>query len=486
MKNKIILLTVPARQELYSITTNKYAAIQPNITMGLLDSYLESKGIEVQMIDETSGLTIQQMTDLIEKEQPILFGVIAMGANPSASTMSMVGAIKFFKTLGDRKGLSKGFIQGGHPSVLPQRTLDETGADFVIRGEGYQTIERLYHDLFYRKDYSRIPGLAFYKHTRYIDNGFAELIDVKTLPMVNWEKMNPNKYKAHDWHSFEDINHRSPYAVVVTSFGCPYHCEFCCTNNIFGKTSYRMRNMKDVLAEIDLLVTKYHVKNIKILDELFIIDHPRIEEFYQGLKERNYDLNMWAYARTDTVTPELLKKLRSVGMKWIAYGFESVSQKVLTDISKGSNKDFYDSVIKMSRDAGMYLGVDIIFGLWLDDKDSIEETYQWAKSYNFEWLNIYPAFALPGTKMYSDYLKEGRMQVPKNWEEYGLYGYNCYPLNSEYLTRETILGLRDKKFIEYIQRPEYLKMINKKFGKDCKDYIVEMSQHKLKRKILGD
>lgn len=482
MSNKIILLSINDRKKLYSTTTEQYA-IQPNIGMGLLDSYLESKRIKVDMYDETSNLSNEELIDIIEKEKPVLLGVICSGSNPSSSTMSMVGAIGFFNDLSKRDLDIKSFVQGGHPSVLPERTLKETGADFVIRGEGYKTIEQLYTALSNNGDYSNIPGLAYFNYSKYVDNGYSPLIDVEELGSVNWDKINPAKYKAHNWHTF-GYKERSPYAVVWTSLGCPYGCSFCCTNNVFGKRSYRMRNMQEVLKEIDVLVIKHGVRHIKILDELFIIDHPRIEEFYNGLKARNYDLNMWCYARTDTVKPEILNKLRSVGMRWIAYGMESTSSRVLSDINKGSKRDFYDWVIKISKDAGMYLGIDIIAGLWLDDRESLEDTYQWCVGYNFEWLNMYPAFALPGTKMYEDYISDGRMEVPKSWEEYSLYGYNCYPLNSKYLSREEILRWRDSKFIEYYSRPEYISMINKVFGVDSVKEISRMVKNRLPRRIL--
>jgi len=247
-----------------------------------------------------------------------------------------------------------------------------------------------------------------------------------------------------------------------------------------------LRDIKGVLKEIDILVQKYGVKHIKILDELFIIKNKRMDEFIAGLEERKYDVNFWAYARMDTVTPELLQRLRKVGVKWVAYGMESVSQNVLTNIHKGYNRQFYSEVIQMTKDAGMYICADFIAGLWLDNYDTIQETYDFAVEKNFEWLNLYPAFAYPGTPMYTEYLREGRIEEPKNWGEYALYGYDCHPLPTKYLTSAQVLKWRDDKFLEYHQRPEYLSMIEQKFGLKAKEHVLNMVQKPLKRKILGD
>ncbi len=487
MKNKIILLTVNAKRTLYGVTCDELSAIQPNITMGLLDAYCKSKGIEVEMLDETRDFSIPEYCDYIRQEAPILAGVICSGANPSSSTMSMTGVIKFFKEYNKNSCIkTTTFVYGGHPSVLPERTLKETGSDYIIIGEGYQTIVDLYKFLTsfgcpYRA--KNIKGLAFYSNENYINTGFSDLIDINTLPQVDWTKTPPNKYRAHNWHCFGDIFNRTPYGVIWTTLGCPHNCSFCCINNIFGKRSYRMRDIDKVIEEIDILVTKYNVKNIKILDELFIIRHPRINEFCEALEARDYDLNMWAYGRTDSLDFKMLKRLKKVGLNWMSCGFESIDQKVLNSVNKGYNQK-YDEVIDMIKDSGISICADFIAGLWEDNYNTMQATYDFACKHNFEWLNIYPCFAYPGTPMYNEYLKEGRIIEPEDWSEYALYGYNCKPLSTKYLTAKKVLKWRDEKFVSYHSRPEYLKMITEKFGVDTMAHILAMVQNPLKRRIL--
>ena len=468
--NQVFLLTINSKQELYSITADKYSAVQPNIYMGLLGSYIRSKGIAVEIIDETCGLTIKELCEYISKYSPRLVGVVCSGANPSSSTMSMVGAIKFFKEFNKNKGSTKTFICGGHPTVLPERTRQETQADFVIRGEGYETIVNLYNNL------DNSPAI----------NEIPPLIDVNSIPMIDWHTMNPAQYRSHNWHSFDCINDRSPYGVIWTSFGCPYKCSFCCINNLFGTNKYRRRDMQSVLSEIDVLVNKYHVRNIKILDELFIMPNKRMDEFIEGLEQRKYDLNMWAYARMDTVNFGLLSRLRKVGMRWVAYGMESVSQRILDSANKGNQLDKYNDVIKMTKDAGLYICADFIAGLWEDDYDTLEDTYAFAAKHNFEWFNVYPAFAYPGTELYAEYIREGRTKEPENWEEYALYGYGCKPLPTKYLTSAQVLKWRDDAFRRYHSRLEYLTMLTNKFGLDTASHVLEMAIRPLNRRIVNE
>jgi len=495
MLKAMFLISLESKPELYGATADKYSAVQPNIYLGLIASYSKKNGVPVEIIDETSNASMQDKINLILKYKPALVGVVCSGANPSSSTMSMVGAIEFFKKFNPVKGNIKTFICGGHPTTLSERTIDETGVDFVIRGEGYDTIVKLYDNVLLNRHPLKMPKIEADKYFegivckllgRVYMTGMPELKDVNDLPMMDWYNTNPIKYRAHNWHAFEDIENRSPYGVIWTSFGCPYSCSFCCINNLFGKRAYRLRDIKGVLKEIDILVTKYGVKHLKILDELFIINNKRIDEFIEGLEARNYDLNIWAYARMDTVNPELLKRLRKVGVKWIAYGMESVSQNILTNIHKGYNQNFYNDVIKMTKDADMYICADFIAGLWDDTYETLQETYDFAVKNNFEWLNLYPAFAYPGTPLYVKYLNENRIPEPRNWGEYALYGYDCKPLPTKTLTSAQVLKWRDDKFREYHKRPEYLSMIESKFGIKARQHVEEMIKIPLKRKILGD
>ncbi|MBI2124601.1 hypothetical protein HYT92_02305, partial [Candidatus Pacearchaeota archaeon] len=64
--------------------------------------------------------------------------------------------------------------------------------------------------------------------------------------------------------------------------------------------------------------------------------------------------------------------------------------------------------------------------------------------------------------------------------------YECLPLPTSKISAKEVLKFRDYAFNEYYKNPEYLNMIEKKFGIDARRNIMEMTNHKLRRQLLGD
>lgn len=480
----IVLVKPGSQKQLYGeLSAFNLTAIEPPLWAALLCAYMRERGYSVLLYDaEVENWSYEETAQKIKEANPILAAISVSGTNPSASTMNMTGTGIILTHLKEMAPEVKTVLLGLHPSALPERTIMEEKVDFVCQGEGFYTLPQLVDSLKAKKDDYPIEGLWYKKDGKAVSNSRSSLVkDLDELPMPAWDLLPMEKYRAHNWHCFDDINDREPYAVIYTSLGCPFRCSFCCINALFGKPGIRYRNPDVVIKEIDYLVKSYNVRNFKVIDELFALNESHVVRLCELIIERGYDLNMWAYARVDTVKETMLRKMKQAGINWIAYGFESGSDKVLKGVNKGYNLDKVRSVIKMTYDAGLYIGANFIFGLPDDDYDSMRETLEMAVEINAEWANFYSTMAYPGSQLYQQAIEEG-WPLPETWQGYSQYAYDALPLPTRYLSGPEVLKFRDEAFKEYFSNPRYLEMIRRKFGPETEASILDMLKKDLKRK----
>jgi anaerobic magnesium-protoporphyrin IX monomethyl ester cyclase len=293
------------------------------------------------------------------------------------------------------------------------------------------------------------------------------------------------KYRAHNWQCFGDLGARQPYASIYTSLGCPYKCTFCCINAPFGTNRYRMRDPKAVAAEIDLLHDTYGVKTYKIIDEMFVLNERHVVGLCDELIARDYGLNIWAYARVDTVKPRMLEKLRKAGVRWLALGIESGSDHVRDGAEKSFSQSEIIDIVRQIQQAGISVIGNFIFGLPDDDAQTMQQTLDLALELNCEFANFYSAMAYPGSPLYAMAVQNG-WELPATWSGYSQHSYDCLPLRTEKISAAQVLKFRDTAFDRYFANKRYLDMVTQKFGWDTRAHIERMSRHQLRRKIVED
>jgi radical SAM superfamily enzyme YgiQ (UPF0313 family) len=306
--------------------------------------------------------------------------------------------------------------------------------------------------------------------------------DLSELPMPAWDLLPMDRYRAHNWHSFGRIEARQPYAVIYTTLGCPYHCNFCCTNSLFGKAGIRYRSPERVIEEIDWLVAHHGIRNFKIQDEMFVLNRKHVTRLCHLIREHDHDINIWAYARVNTVDRPLLDEMKAAGINWLAYGFESGSKAVLEAATKGYNLDMVESVVRDTRESGVYILGNYMFGLPDDDMDSMQATLDLAVEINAEWGNFYTVMALPGTELYDQALQSG-WKLPETWAGYSQYGYDTLPLPTRHLSPAQVLAFRDEAFHQYHANPAYLSRIEQVFGVETVAHLKSLTQHRLSRRL---
>ncbi len=244
--------------------------------------------------------------------------------------------------------------------------------------------------------------------------------------------------------------------------------------------SYRFWSPQAVVAQIDTLVRRYGVRNIKIADEMFVLNPRHIHGICDLLIARGYDLNIWAYARVDTVREDMLDKLKQAGVNWLAFGIEAASERVRADVQKGFGQEEIFKTIQRVRAAGINVIANYIFGLPEDDLETMQETLDMALELNCEFVNLYSAMAYPGSALYETALRDG-LPLPERWSGYSQHAVDTLPLPTKYLSGAEVLRFRDHAFQIYFTSPRYLEMIERRFGPETVAHIRQMMSHKLAR-----
>lgn len=483
----VVLVKPGSQRALYGeLSAFDLTAIEPPLWAALLAAYLRQRDYQVQILDaEVEGLDHQQTARRVAELAPRLALITVSGTNPSASTMNMTGAGAILQALREEAPGMASAMFGLHPSALPHRTMVEEPVDFVCQGEGFATLPPLLDALRHGARPGgalQIPGLWTRRGDEVLAPPPAPLMqDLDSLPMPAWDLLPMTDYRAHNWHCFDDIQRRQPYGVIYTSLGCPYRCSFCCINALFGKAGIRYRSPALVLDEIDLLVQRHGVRNIKIIDEMFVLKKAHVEAICDGIIERGHDLNIWAYARVNTVDAAILAKMKRAGINWLAYGFESGSERVLKGVAKGYKLDRAAEVVRMTHAEGIQICANFIFGLPDDDQRSMQQTLDLALEFNAAWANLYSTMAYPGSRLYEQALEQG-LPLPETWQGYSQYSHDCLPLPTQHLSGEQVLAFRDHAFDVYYNRPAYLESIQRTFGQAATDHIRAMSARKLQRR----
>ena len=457
---------------------SKYAAIEPPIWAALLANSMRTFGVSVGILDcEAFQLNTEQSYNHIKHINPKLVCFVQFGQHPSASAQSMQGTHELLEMMDFE---FKTILVGLYPSALPKKTLQDEKCDFVCEGEGVDTLLGLVEsDL---KNVGKVPRLwyrdgdeiKFTTKTPIIENLQG------VLPGMAWDLLPMEKYRNTVHFSLTNNNDRTPFAALYTSLGCPYKCDFCCINAPFGKSVFRYWNPEFIITEFDK-IANMGIRNIKIADEMFVLNKNHFLKICDLIIERGYDFNIWAYARVDTVREEYLERLKKAGVNWLALGIESGNRKIRVDSVKGKFRevDVKDIVDKIES-----FDIEIIsnymFGMSGDTHETMKQTLDLATELNTSSANFNPTMIFPGSPLFTEAYNKG-IELPPTYSGYSYYSKDSFPNPTETLSREEILKFRDDAFQIYFNRSEWFDKIKRKFGQEAVDIYKDVLKIKLER-----
>ena len=501
----ILFVHPNASEKIYQGLAKNNAAIEPPIWAAMLANSVRTKGHRPEILDaEVEGLDYLSAAKRITEYKAKVVCFVVYGQQPSASSQNMEGATATARELKNLAPDTFVVFVGGHVAALPIETMNnETCIDAVCQNEGVYTLHAL---LSLTKiddtEMKRVPGLVFRDREGNVIMNESSAIVAKEdleqdLPGMAWDLLPPlSRYRTAGWHSWSNNTEKQPFAALYTSLGCPYKCSFCMINiinrtkqgpNVTSQDSntFRFWSPEFIIKQFDE-IARQGVRNVKIADELFVLNPRHFEAICDLIIQRGYDFNIWAYSRVDTCKPKYLAKLEKAGVKWLGLGIENPNNELRKEIHKEGFQDVKVlDLINNIRDAGINVGGNYIFGLPYDTKESMEATLQFAIENPTEMANFYSAMAYPGSPLYNQARIFGQ-ELPSTYSGFSQHSYDTLNLGNNHVSSSEILAFRDKAWDTYHSSEKYLNLLENKFGQKARDELDSTKTIKLKRKLLGD
>lgn len=494
----VLFIHPNASKKIYQDLAADFSAIEPPIWAGMLANHCLKRGFSAEILDcEALHLDELAAAKEVQRINPRLACFVVYGQQPSASSQNMAGAVSLADEV--RKGAAeiKICFVGGHVAALPYEVLSRhPSIDFVCQNEGVYTISNLLKTNL--KDHlDKVQGLGYRHQGRVVLNTPSPIVakaDLsKDLPGVAWDLLPMKNYRTALWHALPNNCEREPFAAIYTSLGCPMKCSFCMINIINrqeneysdGSAVFRYWDPEFIIQDFDRFA-RMGIRNIKIADELFVLNPNHFMKLCELIIQRGYKFNIWCYSRIDTVKENYLQTLKNAGVSYLALGIESGNTRVRKDVTKGKFEDVdIRAVVKKIRDHGINVAANYIFGLPEDDKDSMQLTLDLALEMCTEMANFYSAMAYPGSPLYGMAREKG-WKLPESYAGFSQHSYYTQPLPTKYLTAEQVLAFRDDAWMKYHTNPRFLELLKNKFGQIAVDETLRSTKIKLKRKILEE
>ena len=300
------------------------------------------------------GLNIPNTLDKIDPVTEI-FCLSFMFTNNWLHDRELVRAIK--------NAYPKSIIVAGgeHATAAPELCLNQSPIDYIVMGEGEQTIVELLDAIKNNKDIDKVSSIVFKKQGELFKTIRRRRIqEIKEIPWPAWHLFPLEKYFSNE---ISYGVYRGRTLPVMATRGCPYECTFCSSPQMWGR-NYEMRPPSDFIDELEFLHKEYGVVNFDLFDLTAIIHKKWILEMCEEIVKRGLVISFQlpSGTRAEAIDLEVSESLWVAGCRNITYAPESGSEKILKDVKKKVSLDKMLTSIKYSSQSKLNIKLNMIIG----------------------------------------------------------------------------------------------------------------------------
>jgi radical SAM superfamily enzyme YgiQ (UPF0313 family) len=358
---------------------------------------LEKQGIEHEVFDTTFS-SKAELFKTIQDRQPL---ILAFYVN----LMTKVEVLDLIQTV-KSSGIKTEIVLGGPDIRYNWQNYLNHGADYVIFGEGEETFFELVQSIQTKKEIKDIQGLGYKdSNGKSIKNDERTRIkDINEIPNPNRQAIDLKPYMKV-WEEY----HGARTLSISTQRGCPYTCKWCSTA-VYGQ-SYRRRDAKLVVDEIQQLIAEYKVEALWFVDDVFTVSHKWMEAFHKEMTERKIKVKYECITRAERLNASVIRQLKETGCFRVWIGAESGSQRIVDKMDRRVDLNQVIEMMHLTRASDIEVGTFIMIGYPSETIVDINLTIEYLKNADPDLFTITKTYPIKGTALYDEL--EGQLNEPE-------------------------------------------------------------------------
>lgn len=398
MKMKKILLIVESPSK-----KDEFINVLPPLGVLSIASYLESKGLKVDVID----YNVEANKKIVNFSDYLLIGF-------SVNCSNKIRSLELAKRIKTKHPATE--IVFGGPDIIgaPLEYIKKEFIDAVIFGEGEEAL----YEYIKKSNKKKIHGLYYKdKNGKVIFTGKQiAKPDLEKLPFPALDKIPLDQY-------YSPIKKKKKFSSIITSRGCPYQCIFCF--NHLGK-KWRAQSPERVVSEMEWQKQKFGVQEFIVYDDNFALDIKRALKICDLIIEKKLNIKFQFQngLRCDNLTKDLLIKMKKAGCWLIAIAPETGNQETLEKIKKNAKLEKFQEVVQWCKEVGISTYSFFMLGFPWESKKELLDTIRFAIKLDTDLVQFSRVIPFKNTKLF-DYVDK----KDPSFEEYNLFlGSNRFQL----------------------------------------------------------
>jgi magnesium-protoporphyrin IX monomethyl ester (oxidative) cyclase len=430
------------------------AGLSDRFDVGVLDCYAEGYGnketVELGFI--RYGLGYDDIRDRIESFRPDVVCISSPFIPTGYNSHQLCRIVK---------SISRDIptIMGGiYPSSCPGVAMKDGNLDYIVIGEGEETLLELIDCIDGGKDVFATRGVG------YREDGRLKIND----PRPYIYKLDELPFPARDKLPFDLYQKISapcrpcrqmPFTNMITSRGCTSGCCFCSVHSIWGRR-YRNRSVENVIEEMRHLISHWGIREIHFTDENMTLNKARAKRLFRRIIDEELGIS-WSAPNGIalwTLDIEMLELMARSGCHQLGLAIESGEQRVLNEIiRKPLDLKRTLPLIRAIKSMGIKTEGFFIIGFPGESKQDILRTIDLANELELDDVSIQILVPYPGTAIYGICKERGLIDEQISHDD-PISFLRFHPFNCSISTKQFT-----SKWIDEIKEMDrFTAMVNKK------------------------